>query len=152
MSRGVATALAVVLLVAACVTAAATVGAVVATDPGTAPPVADLRLSVDGDADRLILRHAGGEAIPAESIRLRVRVNGTALAHQPPVPFFAARGFRAGPTGPFNPSTVGPWRAGQTAALRLASTNHPRPAPGDRVTVRVSTESAVIAELAATAN
>jgi hypothetical protein len=141
----------VVLLVAVCVSAAAVVGAAVATDPAATPPVTELRLTVDGGADRVTLRHAGGDAIRPESIRLRIRIEGTALQHQPPVPFFAARGFRGGPTGPFNPATEGAWRTGQTGTLRLASTNRPLPAPGDRVTVTVATERAVLAKLSATA-
>lgn len=151
MSRALSPAVAVVVLAALTVVLAATVGAVVPGNPGERAPVAKLELSVDATADRVTVRHAGGDAIPTGSLRVRIRVDGEPLAHQPPVPFFAARGFRGGPTGPFNPATAGSWRAGQTAALRLASTTAPQIEPGDRVTVTVASEDAVLAELSTTA-
>lgn len=147
MTRGTAPVVGALLLLGLTVAVAAGVGAVVTTDPAEGPPVADLRLSADAAADRITVRHAGGDAIPTDGLEVRVRIDGEALAHQPPVPFFAARGFRAGPTGPFNPATAGPWTAGRTAALRLASTNAPGIGPGDRVTVTVATDRAVLAEL-----
>lgn len=143
--------MAIVLLTALTVAIAASVGAVVTAQPADPPSVADLDLSVDATADRIAVHHAGGEALPPDSLDVRVRVNGEPLAFQPPVPFFAARGFRSGPTGPFNPATAGDWQAGQTASLRLASTNAPPIQAGDRVRVTIATERAVLAELQATA-
>jgi hypothetical protein len=63
------------------------------------------------------------------------------------VPFFAARGFRAGPTGPFNAAADPGWTAGEAASLRLASTNAPGISPGDRVVVEVSVEDRRVATL-----
>lgn len=151
MSRGASPVIAVVLLTGLTVAIAASVGAVVTAQPADPPPVADLELSVDATPDRIAVHHAGGEAVPTDTITVRVRIDGEPLASQPPVPFFAARGFRAGPTGPFNQATTGDWRAGQTASLRLASTNDPLIQPGDSVSVTIATERAVLAELAATA-
>jgi hypothetical protein len=80
-----------------------------------------------------------------------VRIDGEPLAKQPPVPFFAAAGFESGPTGPFNAATDGTWRAGQTAAIRIASTNSPQLSDGAVVTVRIYTEHYRLASVRATA-
>lgn len=143
--------MAIVLLTGLTVAIAASVGAVVTAQPADPPPVADLELSVDAGTDRIAVHHGGGEAVPTDGISVRVRVDGESLAFQPPVPYFAARGFRAGPTGPFNPATAGDWQAGETASVRLASTNAPTIHEGDRVRIKIGTERAVLAELAATA-
>ncbi len=140
-----------VLLCALTVVTAATVGAAVWPALPDRPPVADFDLDVDADANQLTLRHVGGESLTVEEVSLRVQVNGEPIAHQPPVPYFATDGFRSGPTGPLNVGADGPWRAGQSATIRLASTNGPLPQAGDRVTVRVVTDRAVVADLAATA-
>lgn len=150
-SRGTTPVVAVVLLAAVAVLAAGAVGAALPSGPGEPPPTASLSLSVDAAADRLTLTHHGGDAIAPADLRVRVRVDGRPLDHQPPVPFFAARGFRAGPTGPFNAATTGTWRAGQSASLRLATTNAPPIEPGDRVRVTVHAEDARVAVLTAAA-
>lgn len=150
MPRGSSPGVAVVLLALVTVLAAAAVGAAIG-EPPDPTPVADLRLSVDASADRLTIRHAAGDALDVADLEVRVSVAGEPLAHQPPVPFFAARGFASGPTGPFNPAGGTTWRAGQTATLGLAGTNAPLPDEGDRVTVTVSTDTAALAELEATA-
>jgi hypothetical protein len=80
-------------------------------------------------------------------LAVRVTVAGTPLRHQPPVRFFAARGFRAGPTGPFNAAADPAWTAGETASLRLASTNAPGIDPDDRVVVRVLVDGRRVATL-----
>jgi hypothetical protein len=100
-------------------------------------PTAALSLVVDPGRDRLVLAHRGGDPLDVRRVRLRVRVNDRPLRHQPPVPFFAARGFRAGPTGPFNARADPRWRPGERASLRLAGTNGPSIDPSDRVTVTV---------------
>jgi len=100
--------------------------------PASSPTVA-ATLTVDGD--RLVLTHRAGEDVDVRRLDVTVRVDGTPLRHQPPVPFFAARGFRGGPTGPFNPATEPTWRVGETAAVRVAATNRPQLDPGARVTV-----------------
>lgn len=103
-----------------------------AADPG----VARFELSVTPATDRVAVVHAGGPTVDPARLRLRVAVDGDPIAHQPPVPFFAAEGFRSGPVGPFNSATGGDWTAGQVAALRLAGTNTEIES-GDRVVVRL---------------
>jgi len=138
-TRALSPVVGVVLLVALATLLAAVVGTTALdaarTDDG--PPRATFALDADPDRDRIVLTHRGGDAIDVGSLRIRVEIDGEALSHQPPVPFFAATGFRAGPTGPFNAATDGPWRAGERAGLRLASTNDPALTPGSRVTVTV---------------
>jgi hypothetical protein len=141
----------VILLVALTVALAAVAGVAV-TAVGTTDEVAGdrpvvLSLSVDPGADRLTFVHRAGASLDARRLALRVRVAGTPLDHQPPVPFFAARGFRAGPTGPFNVAADPDWSAGERASLRLASTNAPGIDPGDRVVVEVSVGDRRVATL-----
>jgi len=147
-----APAVGVAALLAATVALAAVVAAGLAAVPApTDPPTAALSLEVDADADRLTLTHRAGDPLDVRALTLRVRVGGEPLAHQPPVPFFAARGCRAGPTGAFNAGADPVWRPGEAASLRLASTNGPLPAAGDPVTVTVAVEGHVVAEVTATA-
>ena len=80
-----------------------------------------------------------------------VRVDGAPLRHQPPVPFFSARGFRPGPTGPFNAAADPTWAVGERASIRLASTNRPRVRAGARVTVTLRYDGQQLATLTATA-
>jgi len=125
----------VVLVLAATVASVAVLGP--ALGAGTTDPVdAAFRLSVDPGSDRLSLVHAGGDSLDPERLRLRISVEGDPIAHQPPVPFFSARGFHSGPTGPFNSATGGEWTAGERASLRLAGTNTEL-RPGDRVVVEL---------------
>lgn len=144
------------LLVAVTVALAAVLGAAAlgtagtADGPGERGPTA-LSLSVDAGTDRLTLVHRAGASLDARRLVIRVDVAGTPLRHQPPVPFFAARGFRAGPTGPFNPAADPRWAAGEAASLRLASTNAPGIDPGDRVVVRVAVGDRRVATLSARA-
>jgi len=140
----VGVALLVVLAVGLAGAVAAGLGAVAPPEP---PPRAALELSVDADADRVALTHLGGDALDVRRLRLRVAVDGTPLSHQPPVPFFAARGFRAGPTGPFNTAADPRWTTGETASLRLASTNAPAIAPGARVRVELFVDGQAVARL-----
>jgi hypothetical protein len=142
----------VLLLVALTVVLGVVVGAAALGSPGASEvpeeraPVA-LSLSVDATADRLTLVHRAGGALDARRLVVRVSVGGTPLDHQPPVPFFATRGFRAGPTGPFNAAADPRWTAGEAASLRLASTNAPGIDPGDRVVVEISVEDRRVATL-----
>jgi flagellin-like protein len=151
VSRGVTSVVGVVLLVALTVLAAAALGAALSPDAGMAPPTTRLSLAVDPGTDRIELTHEGGATLQAESLRVRVRVDGDPLVHQPPVPFFAATGFAGGPTGPFNSASDGAWRAGETAAVELAGTNSPRITEGSRVTVTVATDRGVVTERTTTA-
>lgn len=148
MTRGLSPVVGTVLLVAITVALAGLAGAVV-VDSAPGDPTPHARISVDANAgpDRIAVTHEGGDTLSTEKVSVRVSVDGQPLTYQPPVPFFAARGFRGGPTGPFNPSADPEWSAGETAELRLASTNAPLIDPASTVTVTVSTDSGVIAEL-----
>lgn len=149
--RGSTTVVALALLVAVAAAIAGVVGATtfgIATEAtGETIPTASLALSVEGD--RLVFAHRAGETLDVRRLRLRIRVDGEPLTHQPSLPFFAARGFRAGPTGPFNAAGEPVWEVGETASLRIASTNRPRPAPGSRVTATVYAGERPVAELSA---
>jgi hypothetical protein len=123
-------------LVLALTVAVASGGVAVSTVPDPGPRAA-LALRADAATDALTLRHRGGDPLDVEAVDLRVRVAGRPLSHQPPTPFFAARGFRSGPTGPLNPASDPRWTPGERARFRLAATNAPRLDPGDRVTVTV---------------
>lgn len=145
MARATSPVVGVVLLVALTVTAAATVGAAVTSLEPTAP--ADrvtLSASADADDDRITFRHEGGNALDVRDLSLSITVDDEPLAHQPPVPYFAAEGFAGTPTGPFNSAADPEWTPGETAALEIASTNDPTLSSGDRVTVRLSTDRAVL--------
>ncbi|AZH24451.1 type IV pilin [Haloplanus aerogenes] len=121
---------AVVVLVLGTTVAAVGLGAL-----PTAPVTAGVTLAVDGD--RLVLAHRAGDPLDVRRLDVVVRVDGDPLRHQPPVPFFAARGFRSGPTGPFNPATEPTWNVGERASLQVASTNYPPLVAGARVTVEL---------------
>ena len=145
MGRATSPVVGVALLIALTVLAATAVGtAAFALDPPSPAPTASFSLSVDADSDRLTLSHRGGDSLSIEDLRLLVEVDGAALDHQPPVPFFAAEGFRSGPTGPFNSADDGSWTAGERGTVRLATTNAPRPERGDPVTVRIVVDDAVV--------
>ena len=152
--RAVSPAVGVVLAVALTVVLAS--GVAVAFAVGVAPqepaPSARIALSVDADTDELVLEHSGGDALHVADLRVVVTVAGERLAHQPPVPFFAATGFEPGPTGPFNRGYDGAWTAGTTASVALASTNAPEIAPGDRVVVAIYADDALVARASATAH
>lgn len=151
MGRGVSSVVAVAVLLAVTVVAGAAVGTVVSTDTAERVPAARLSLSVDASADRIALTHEGGETLSVENLELSVRVGGEPLAHQPPIPFFAATGFESGPTGPFNSAADANWSAGQRGSVRLAATNGPSIDPGDRVSVTVRTAAGTVARLETTA-
>lgn len=123
-------------LAVAVVVATAVSGAALGALPADRPTAA-LVVLADPGADRLTLTHRGGDPLDVRRVDLRVRVGDRPLSHQPPVPFFAARGFRSGPTGPFNVRADPRWQPGERAILRLAATNAPLVDPGDRVTVTV---------------
>lgn len=134
--RAVSPVLAVVLLVGLTVIVAALVGTLVfgqaAALDGPAPRAS---FSIDAAGDRISIVHEGGDPVTVGPLRVEVTVDGEPLAHQPPVPFFAAVGFEGGPTGPFNPSSDGNWTAGERASFRIAGTNAPELEPGAELTV-----------------
>ena len=133
-----------VTVVVAGVAAAALVTGVGASD--LSPPVTTaMTCSADADAGTLSLTHRGGDALDPTTLRVRVSVDGDPLAHQPPVPFFAARGFESGPTGPFNRGWTGRWTAGTTASLALAGTNSGFGAD-DRVRLRLWSDGRLVVD------
>jgi hypothetical protein len=115
----------------------------------TTPAVAGATLSVDGN--RLTVTHRAGEPIDVRRLDVVVRVDGTPLRYQPPVPFFAARGFGSGPAGPFNAAADPTWTVGERASLRVATTNRPTLVAGARVTVELRYDGRRLATLSATA-
>ena len=134
--RAAAPVVGVVLLVAVTVASAAGLGVLLAVDPPAAAPTASFDCVATSDGE-IRVTHRGGEAVDPSTLRVRVRVDGRPLAEQPPVPFFAARGFESGPTGPFNSAHTGSWTADETASLRVASTNRPTLEAGATVELRL---------------
>jgi hypothetical protein len=135
-------------LLLAVVLGVAVAGIAVGIGP-TAPATVAASLAVDGD--RVVLTHRAGEPIDVRHLEVRVRVDGDPLAHQPPVPFFSARGFHAGPRGPFNVGADPIWTPGERAAFRVASTNRPPIVAGARVTVELRRGDRRLAVLSAVA-
>lgn len=135
-ARAVSPVVGVVLLTAVTVVAATAVGAAVVVDPPEPAPTAAFELQADATGE-IRVTHRGGDAVDPDDLRVRVRVDGEALAEQPPVPFFSARGFESAPTGPFNSATGGEWNAGETGSFRVASTNDPELRPGATVELRL---------------
>jgi flagellin-like protein len=136
------------LLTAITVVGAVVVGTAVAVDPPSPAPAAHFEAEADASG-AVRVTHLGGAAIAPENLRVRVRVDGEPLAAQPPVPFFSARGFESGPTGPFNSAYTGEWRAGETAAFRVAGTNEPTLTAGAMVEIRIYVDGTETAELTA---
>ena len=150
--RAVAAPVGVALLVLATVALSATVGAAtlsatgvthsereaqgsVATGPQSGPAAAVVDLGVTDET--ITLTHRGGDTLDVRRLRVVIRVDGSRLRHQPPVPFFAARGFESGPTGPFNLASDHAWSAGESTTLAPAGTNRPQIRPGASVEVTV---------------
>lgn len=139
----------VVLLTAVTVVAAAAVGSAIVVDPPDTAPAASVDATADASGE-ISVTHRGGDAVDPDALRVRVCVDGDPLAEQPPVPFFSARGFESGPTGPFNSATGGEWRAGEMASFRVAATNDPELRPGAAVEVRLYADDQRIALLETT--
>jgi FlaG/FlaF family flagellin (archaellin) len=139
-----------VLLLAVTVALAGAVGAAaLSVRPAEPPPRAALAAEAAAGAaadpgGAVTVVHRGGEALPTADLRVRIRVDGEPIARQPPVPFFSARGFESGPTGPFNRGWRGPWTAGTAATLELAGTNTPVDA-GSTVEVRIYVDGRLVA-------
>jgi hypothetical protein len=142
--RAVAPALATALLLAVTVVLGSTLAVLAVGAPTVPSPSASFSAVADPSNDRIVVEHRGGDVLDVREIRLRVTVDDEPLVAQPPVPFFAADGFRGGPTGPFNPSGGTSWRAGETAGFRVASTNAPGIDDGDRVRVTVYANGGVV--------
>lgn len=146
--RGLAPVVGVALLVLVSVGLAAVVaGGLAAVDAGDPPPRATLEVAADADTNRISVTHRGGDALDPADVSVYVEVAGTELDRQPPLPFFSARGFVSGPTGPFNPAWSDDWSAGETASLRIAETNeHAGVDAGDSVRVAVRVDGRAIAD------
>ncbi|MFC3477600.1 type IV pilin [Halobacterium litoreum] len=144
MARGYAP-VAVVLLLAVTVVAAASVLTILPSV--TERPPADQRgVAVDATADgRVTLTLVAGPELDVRDVDVAISVDGAALDHQPPVPFFSATGFVSGPTGPFNVADDPTWRVGESASVRIAGTNAPTVEAGDAVEVRLVVRGTVVA-------
>lgn len=147
---GVVLLVAVVALGAAAMAAGLSGADVLSQTTGDHSQVA-LTAKANASADRVTLVHRGGDVLDVGELRLHVTVDGQPLAHQPPVPFFAAEGFESGPTGPFNVGGNTRWTAGEAASFAIAGTNAPRLESGARVAVRVYTDGVNVATVRATA-
>ena len=146
--RATSPVLGIVLLLAVTAALAGVVGSVaLGTSTPSAAPRAVVDLRVDAGADRLTFVHRGGDALDVGDLTVRIRIGGTPLDAQPPVPFFSASGFQPGPTGPFNSATDRRWEVGETASLRLAGTNDPTIAPGSTVSVTLSVNGSVVTQV-----
>lgn len=144
--RAVSPVVGVALVAVLAVLLSATVITAVPALPDSPAPTAHLTLSADSTTDRIALTHRRGDPLDVTALTLTVRIDGTELSHQPPIPFFGAEGFQSGPTGPFNTASGPTWRAGETASLRLATTNEPQLESGSTVSVTLATEQSVIYE------
>ncbi|UPW01915.1 type IV pilin [Halorussus gelatinilyticus] len=146
--RAVSPVLGVVLLLVVTAVLAGAVGTVaLGTPTPTDSPHAVIDLRLDAEDNRVALVHRGGDSLDVDALSIRVRIDGTALDAQPPVPFFSATGFRSGPTGPFNSAADQRWTAGETASFAVAGTNDPLISEGETVRVVISVESVVVAEV-----
>lgn len=145
MPRATVPALGGVLLVGVTVLLAVALTAAVAGF-GPAEPADRVVLEVTADAatGRVAIEHAGGPALDVREVAVRLEVDGEPLAHQPPVPFYAAGGYNGFPTGPFNPASAPTWSVGETAGFRVAGTNEPGLAPGATLTVSVIRDGQVV--------
>lgn len=141
-----------VLMLAITVLLAGTVGAVLlAPTVDSSMPTTRFSATADASADRITVTHEGGRALDPDSLTVRIDVDGRSLDHQPPIPFFAAKGFESGPTGPFNSATRGNWTAGETGTLELAGSNAPLLTDGSTVEVTITRDDRVLATLETTA-
>lgn len=146
-SRASATPVAVVLLVGIAVVLAAGIGAAL-SGPGLQEPPRHVSIQGEVTADGTVtLEHAGGPTLDVERLTIHVTVDGTPLTYQPPVPFFSARGFYPGPTGPFNSASDPEWAVGGIASFRIAGSNDPPLRHGHEVVVRVIEDDQVLASV-----
>lgn len=144
MPRAVSPVVGVVTLVGLTVLLSATLLASATVDVADPGPTAALAVSADADADRIVLSHEGGDDVDVTEMDLHVAVDGEPLRHQPPVPFFAARGFESGPEGAFNTASENLLRAGEETSLAVAATNSPAIRHGATVRVRVTVRETTV--------
>lgn len=121
--------------------------AVTGLGPRTSAPQVALEASADAATGRVTLEHVSGPPLDVRRLTLRVEVDGEPLAHQPPVPFYAAEGYSGFPSGPFNPAADPAWSAGETASFRVAATtNEPPLTAGAELTVTVIRDDQLVAQ------
>ncbi len=145
MSRASVPAISVLVLTLITVLLAAAVG-VTAIETRPMSPSTPTSMSVTAWSDgRIILVHEAGPELNVNNLALRITIDDVPLEHQPPIPFFAARGFQAGPTGPFNSAAAQSWTLGEQASFHLAGTNSPALEPGASVKIRVRRDDVTIA-------
>lgn len=148
--RAVSPVVGTVALVAVVVVLAAAVGTA-ALGVATPEPAPTASVGVVATDDgRVTLTHRGGATLSAAALRVRIAVDGEPLAHQPPVPFVGAPGYRGAPTGPFNAASDGTWTAGERATVRVAGTNAPALTAGARLTVRLWSDGGPVARATTT--
>lgn len=146
MTRGAVTPGQTVALAVAVLVAATGGGLLLITVAGSTSAPTPVTVSATASANGTIsLYHGPGPAVTVTGLRVVVTVDGERLAHQPPIPFFAATGFQAGPTGPFNSAADPGWTAGETASFTVAGTNHPTLSAGATVIVRIFRNDRLIA-------
>lgn len=119
MPRAVSTALGVLLLTAVTLVIAGAVGAFALEMAVGVDPVAphQLSASVNATYGRISLIHESGPTIDVREIEIKILVDGIALLHQPPVPYYSADGFHRFPKGPFNPMADPRWEMGEMARV-----------------------------------
>jgi len=140
----------VVAMLAVTVVVAGVAGVALLDDAAPDRPAPTVALSLSASTERVSITHRGGDALDVSSLRVRVSVDGTRLAEQPPVPFFAAAGFEPGPTGPFNAAADQTWTAGETATFAVAGTNRPSIDSGATLSVTIYRQDTPVAELSTT--
>lgn len=144
MARASTAPVAVVLLVAVTVFGAASVALVLPALPDEPEP--RRTVGVDATADGwVVLTLRSGPAVDVDRLDVRVAVDDQPLRHHPPVPFFVAHGFRAGPTGPFNVASDQRWSVAETASFRVAGTNDPTLSAGASVRIRLLVNDQIVA-------
>lgn len=141
----------VVLLVLTVGLGAVVVVSVDSLDGRGDPTLVLVSASADSETNEITLEHRHGDPLDVTELELVVTIDGEELARQPPVPFFAADGFRGGPVGPFNGRANPAWRAGEVASFEIASTNDPTVDPGDEVLVTILEDVELIARVETTA-
>ncbi|MGM0604125.1 MAG: type IV pilin [Halobacteriota archaeon] len=156
MSRAIAPVLGTVVLVGIVVLTAGTLGLLAVELSESMPetvPIDEaaqrqpIDLTVDGT--RLVFTNNGSEPIDVRDLNLAIRVDGSALRHQPSVPFFSIVGFEPGPVGAFNSAGTSTWEVGESTSLSIASTNDPLPEPGSRIVVEVAVDGRHVATVEA---
>jgi FlaG/FlaF family flagellin (archaellin) len=146
--RAISPVIGTITLVLLTVLLTAIIGTTVVGSTGLGPASASAPVAISASADdagSITLTHDGGSAIDVERTSVRVSVDGEPLEHQPPVPFFSARGFEPGPSGAFNSASEGRWSVGEKTRFTVAGTNAPALTEGATVEVRILRDERVLA-------